>query len=279
MLLSAFYKLPEILTSDFSSNSYYEAYIANMFSMAVLLELNSNNIDSPLTRIKIEPPYSNSENHHADLLIELLSPVSNDILRYYGINCHNWIEAKYFAGLARKKEGSNTTEPKVKNIALIIKDILRLCFYIEELQGEYRENGRFLLLLFNEKPDKYLSFDKNDKSRRVWLDDLFSQGRKTIKIDISSEPNTIKKYTLNEKLDINSITIECDVHSFEPLFIYASNTTFYGYFINIFKFDIMTNGIQFSYDTYNNIYWGPEKVNQLKELSTLFGNIDSEQDL
>jgi hypothetical protein len=274
MLLSAFYKLPEILTCDFSSNKYFEAYIANVYSMAVLLELNSNNIDFPLTHIKIEPPYSLSNNHHADILIELLPPGGGGILCNYGINYHNWIEAKYFAGLSRRKAVGINHEAKVKNIAYILKDILRLCFYIEELQGKHRENGRFLLLLFNDTPDKYLSFKKKDKSQRVWLNQLFSQGIKTIKIDVSSEPTTIKNHITNRQLNITNIDVECDVHSFEPLHVFASNTTFYGYFINIYSFDIVVNGTHFNYDTFKNLYWDPERVKQLKELSNHFGKID-----
>lgn len=268
MLLSAFHKLPEILASDFSSHKYYEAHLANMYAMAVLLELNSNNINYPLSRIKIEASYTNTKKHNCDLYVELLQEGLNHPLHNYGINCHNWIEVKYFAGLARAAANkSKRTEPKVSRVAEIINDIFRLCLYVKEEQGSHRDNGRFILLVFSDDPSKYLSFKRINKSGRLWLKNLLSPGTKEVNIDLAKEVDTIKKGVMRGKCDNSRISLKCDTHMFSPLYRSPKNVTFYGYFINIFSYSLTYKQYKIDYDSHSKKYWSEKKVRELSNLS------------
>lgn len=60
---------------------------------------------------------------------------------------------KFFGGAKRKRETS--TEPHTMNVGKILSDLWRLNFYVQE-------GGKYLLLVFNRKPEYYLVF-KSEK--------------------------------------------------------------------------------------------------------------------
>lgn len=265
MLLSAFHKLPELLLSDHSSFQYYEAHLANIYAMAILLELNSQNIGFPISRFTLEKKYENSQKRKADLYVNLLSEPSSSALEYYGIKAHNWIEIKYFSSLARDKDRRG----KASNVGRILNDIVRLCIFIREEQGKHRSNGRYLLLLFNEVPKKYLAFErKGDNENRIWLESMLKAGNHTIQLDTGNEVKSVKNKILKGIGDF-SLKFKCEVHTFNPLRENSINTVFYGYFIYIYHFEFRYGNFVINYDAFSKRGWDQKRVENLDKLAKL----------
>lgn len=263
MLLSAFHKLPELFLSDYSSFKYYEAHLANIYAMAILQELNSQNIPYPLSRFTIERKYDNSENKRVDLFVNLPGELIFDPLETYGRKLDNWIEIKFFTGSGRNRNQN----AKTTNVGQIINDIIRLCLFVKEAQGKHRNNGRHLLLVFNDKPKEYLAFTRQGEFEdRQWLRDLLSPGVREIDIDLTDEVDTVKDPVLKgiENLKIN---FKCDVHSFYPLSKGSKNTSFYGYLINIFEYSVEYKQYKIRNDAYSKENWTGERVQELRDIA------------
>jgi len=83
-----------------------------------------------------------------------------------------------------------------------LEDLLRLKFYVSE-------GGKYLLLVFNRKPQYYLP-------RRNYLNCLLKPGRDLVKIDFSKEPKTVINSIRDENLRsmVNGKTIEFDLQKF-----------------------------------------------------------------
>jgi hypothetical protein len=76
-----------------------------------------------------------------------------------------------------------------------------------------REGGRYLLLVFNRKPEHYLAFTREDSSERDYLNALLEPGEHRVMIDLAKEPetisNTIKRnfgQLLGQKIEFNVLT-------------------------------------------------------------------------
>lgn len=267
MLLSAFYKLPGLLASDFSAHANYEPYLVNLYSMAILTELNAYNIPNPLDVITLEKNYTNSPKYRADMHIDLQKVFDSGTVEAYGIKPKNWVEVKYYSALSRRKNDSEGG--KASRVGQLLNDILRLCLYVSESQGKNRENGRFLLLVFNEKPRKYLAFSrKKSNNNRKWLSELLdykNPGLKKISIKLDDEVVSVKNNILNG-IDKLTISFECSVNSFYPLTPTTSNTEFYGFLINIYKYKIKFRKYLIKNDAFSTERWTPEMNNDLKSI-------------
>lgn len=82
---AALLKLPEILMGYEDTDGLYEANIANLFSMAVLTELNARNIDNPLAKIQMEKRYSVDKNIRCDMYLDFSEVIIKDRLSKYGV--------------------------------------------------------------------------------------------------------------------------------------------------------------------------------------------------
>ena len=162
---SAFYKLPELLLHHSSPESQYEATIISNLAMALLLELNARNVPMPQSRIHVECSYSMqylSATARGDLFVDLgeLYPLGSR-LTHYGVKEKNWLEAKFYGGIGRAA-GSET---KTSNPGTLVRDLLRLCLFVEELRTRSRDNGRYFLAVFNREPKAYLAFHRADRQQ------------------------------------------------------------------------------------------------------------------
>jgi len=226
ILESAFLKIPEILLSNDDTDSLYEAYIASVFSNAILLELNSKNISDPMKCINLEKRYKKGENIRCDMYLDF-SGIINKKMNIYGVNEKNWVEFKYFGGIDRNEGNETTTE----NPGKIMFDIFRL------LQYAPKDEAKYFINIFNDKPNKYLALKRQNGSEREWMACLLKSGLQKIEFILDEEPNTIKKVfkgVANLKLEVTLRNLV-----FEPIKI-SKSKNFYGYLNQIIDFKIIS---------------------------------------
>lgn len=58
LIENAFFKLPELLISNFKQRGSIEATIVHLFGVALQMELNSRSIPLPFNHVSVEKPYS-----------------------------------------------------------------------------------------------------------------------------------------------------------------------------------------------------------------------------
>lgn len=270
---SAFYNLPEIILSE-ESNSLGEYSIRNMFSSSVLLEFNSRNVPYPLQNIKLEERYPYNKKLKCDLVVFLGDIANKSLNKHFGFCKTNWIEIKYFGSFSRKAKGS---ESVTENIGKILDDILRLCLLIDEPQGNIKENGRYLICIFDQNPETYLS--KYVKTE--WLKEIFKQNMKNIEIKFSdlkhSSLKGIKSFNIdNKNLQVN-LKLDIDTKAFYPL-IPMNHRSFYGYLIKIITYSIKVNDLELTYSDFLNERWSEGcivKQKQILEMLLKRGNINT----
>jgi hypothetical protein len=125
------------------------------------------------------------------------------------------------------------------------------------------------LVLFNEKPEKYLAFNrKGDYEKRIWLEDMFKPGKHHVNIDMNNEVDSVRNKILGGMGGF-SLNFHCDVHSFQPLAKNGTNTIFYGYFIYIYQFEFRNKNYIIEYDAFSKEKWDQERVENLKKLANL----------
>jgi hypothetical protein len=180
LIESAFFKLSDYFQSIESPGELYESQVSFIFAVAIFQELQSRGFPFLLPYIQVNRPYP-QQNRKVDIYLKIpRSKLPPEILHRWaksGVCEENWIEVKFFGGAERKK----STEPKTENLGKVLEDLLRLKFYV-------REGGKYLLLVFNRKPEYYLPF-----SDREYLHILLRQGRDSVKIDFMKEPDTVMK--------------------------------------------------------------------------------------
>ena len=98
----AFSKIPEVLVNHENKDELYEATMVNLLTSAIILELNSRNIDNPLMKIQLEKRYPIQNRERCDIYT-YFDFLTSDNLERYGYFKENWIEAKYFGGLNRNR--------------------------------------------------------------------------------------------------------------------------------------------------------------------------------
>lgn len=121
-----------------------------------------------------------------------------------GVCEENWIEIKFFGGAERK----GSSEPKTINLGRVLEDLLRLKFYV-------REGGKYLLLVFNRRPEYYLP-------ERKYLSMFLKQGKDLVRINFMEEPETvIKSFSkdLRELVINKEVELDLQKYSIEPLVV------------------------------------------------------------
>lgn len=191
----AFLKLPELLLGHMFPKEQYEATLLNYLAMGVLLELSARSIELPMHRIHLERPYPEVSGHvtgRADLYVNLGGTSGHGLgHNLYGMKPDNWIEAKFFGGIGRQAG----TQTKVENAGRIAFDLFRLCLFVQEERSKVRNNGRYLVVVFNRRPQDYLAFrrQKSGFRDRIWLTRLLQPGDNEIDIALDDEPPSFKK--------------------------------------------------------------------------------------
>lgn len=248
---SAFYNLPEILLAE-QSKEIVEYSLRDMFSLSLLLEFNARNIPFPTRNIKLEKKYPHNNKTKCDLVIKLESIADRVVNAKFGYCEINWIEIKYFGGIGKAKGSETKTENKGK----ILDDILRLCLFPDELQGQIRKNGRYLICVFNRKPMEYLSYYRTTE----WIKEMFTQGIKKINIDFNnlqtSTKKAIKSFTINNNI---SLRLTIDTKAFYP-FSTVNQDNFYGYLIKIIEYRIVYNNLILDYSDFMAGSWDFKKI-------------------
>lgn len=271
----AFLKLPEILLGHWSPETQYEATLTNYIAMGVLLELSARNIGLPMEHIHIEKSYpkinKSKSTKRLDLYVDLegiYNNVSNHNL--YGMKDKNWIEAKFFGGMGRQAG----TQKKTENVAIIALDLFRLCLFIKESRSKFRDNARYLLLVFNRQPKNYLAFRRKNSSypKREWLNLLLKPGINEVDIILEREPKTFRKI-FGKGFDKHhknfSLKIRVETRTFFPIKL-SSEYLYWGYLIRIIGFEIFFGDDNLIYEDIGEKKWTKEQEEIQKHLIKKF---------
>jgi hypothetical protein len=263
LIENAFLKLPELILSSFHHGGNVEAMIVNHLATGIQMELNCRSVPFAYNHVTVEKPYPNNQRKgtvfRADLFFDSDGSVPGiSHLEQYGFKKNNWIEAKTFFG------GKKTAPAKTQNNGKIIKDILRLCLYLDELQGKHRLNARYILLVFNQKPSFYLAY-----SQRPWLKNIFEDKVPEIEIDLNKEPKTCIRSIVNcDSINAN-IKIKFSKLYFEPI-VQILIPVYWGYLLRIDSFYISINGKTISYSKDIDDYWSHERIQCLGSVKKEF---------
>lgn len=230
----AFLKIPEVLAQYNNPEELYESNITNLLTNGIILELNARNIDNPLMKIQMEKRYKEYINTRCDIYVDFSSFMKEINLNKYGFYSENWIEAKYFGGINRNKGN----ETKSENAGSIMYDLYRL---IKNTHAGKNERGLYSLNIFNESPNKYLAFSRNNKSKRDWIESLLKTGIQELQFSLQDEPKTMINIFKNvTQLEMN-LKIKC--LSFYPLLkVNLDEKGFYGYLIQILEYNLIEDG-------------------------------------
>jgi hypothetical protein len=202
--------LSDYFQSVESPSELYEEQVAFIFAVAIYQELQNRGFPYLLPYIQFEKPYPIRGKRGKKPAVDIYFKIPKDklppeILHRWsesGVCEENWIEVKFFGGAERK----GSSETKAQNVGVVLADLLRLKYYV-------REGGKYLLLVFNRKPEYYLAFTRLDSSRRDYLNTLLEPGEHRVMIDLAEEPktvlNTISKHfgePPHQKIELNTLT-------------------------------------------------------------------------
>jgi hypothetical protein len=236
---ASFLKLPELLMgASFDFHGSVEATVRHLFATAVMMELIGRGTPRPQEHVTAEKAYPApppGTHAWADLLVNLQGAAGPRMVQY-GTRERNWIEIKTCLGGVDKINGT-------RRIGGIVKDLLRLCLFPEELQGAIRQNARFLLLVTDQPFETYLP----RLDQRKWLGDLLMPGSRSIDIDLGAEVASIRSEvfalpgaTLTARFGIN-------VHTFKPIHT-EGKPVFWGVLARVGSFEIGTSTAIVSFD-------------------------------
>lgn len=257
LLESAFLKLPELMLASYEHQGNVEAMVVQHFATGIQMELNSRSIPFSYNHVTIEKPYPNQNRRgtvfRSDLLFDAIGSVPNiSRLDQYGFKEKQWLEAKSFFGR------NNSSPAKTQNIGRIVKDIVRLCLLPEELQGSIRQNGRYVLLVFDSHPRHYLAFSDRD-----WLKAIFDEIKPTLSVDLSSEKKTLVKSIVNCDSVDAQIEVDLSNHYFEPT-TETPSPVYWGYLLRINNFKMSINGKHIGYSSIANDNWDANRIEKLQ---------------
>ncbi len=262
LMESAFLKIPELMVSNLNSGNV-EALVVQYLANGLQMELNCRSVPFAYNHVTVESPYPNQDKTGAILRADLLfedrgsGMPSNYRLDQYGYKEKQWVEVKSFFS----RRGS--APPTTQNIGRIIKDILRLCLLPEELQGRIRQNGRYVLLIFDKHPSKYLAY-----SGRDWLKSIFEDIDPILTVDLSKEKLSLVKEIVNASSIDAQIKTTFSKHYFEP--IVEGPSAYWGYLLRIDEFSIAINGKRIESKKDIDDLWDKEKVEALQSVRTEF---------
>lgn len=261
---AAFYKLPELLISNFAHADTYEGTLVNSFSTCLLMELNGRNIPNPYEHIHTEKPYpttgEDQRRLRADLFLNLEGAVRVDgRMAAYGVRELNWVEVKGFFESTR----SSSIPNKTTRVGDLIRDLTRLALLPKELQGSIRQNGRYLLVVFANEPDQSLAFG-SPKQGRLWLKSLFTQGLSQVEIDLAKEPESLRRAVGQGFGETPSFQFQLQVHThaFQPERS-AALPVYFGYLLKLKSFRVTTPVGMIDYNDMPGERWTKERIEQL----------------
>lgn len=159
----------------------------------------------------------------------------------YGFSSQNWIEIKYFSSRSSRK----SSPPKTENMASIVKDILRLII----LTGaKKRHENRYLIVVFDNEPRKYLAMKNTKYGKREWLDIILDErlAEKEAHIDFLLEPKSFfDKIGSSKKISDVSLTLysqtfvpKPDERYFDKKKLNADRLLLYCYLFRIDDFNV-----------------------------------------
>ena len=210
LIEGAFFKLSDYFQSVESPSELYEAQVAFIFAVAIYQELQNRGFPYLLPYIQFEKPYPIRVKQGKKPAVDIYFRIPKDklpaeILHRWsesGVCGENWIEVKFFGGAERKSSG----EVKARNVGRVLADLLRLKYYV-------KEGGKYLLLVFNRKPEYYLAFTREDSSEREYLRLLLEPGEHKVVIDLANEPKTVlntisKRFgkSPDQRIELNVLT-------------------------------------------------------------------------
>jgi hypothetical protein len=267
LIEAAFYKLPELLISNFAHADTYEGTLVNCFSMSILMELNGRNTPNPYEHLHTEKPYPTTgegqRRWRADLCLNLQGAIRLDgRMALYGVRELNWIEIKGFFESTR----GSSDPPKTIQAGRILRDLIRLALLPEELQGKIRQNGRYMLVVFANRPQASLPIGSAN-NERSWLRDLFTEGTSSLKIDLLQEPDSLRRAIGPGFFAVPSLQLHMEVHthSFEPDGLIPS-PVFFGYLLKLRSFKVTTPIAEVTYDDTPDDAWGADRIKQIREV-------------
>jgi len=238
---SAFLKIPEILLTHESPDMLYEANITNMFTNAVILELNARNIDNPMRKIHMEKRYNQKVNARCDVYLDFSSFIEEQDFVGYGVRARSWVEAKYFGNINRNKGNQTKTE----NAASIMYDLYRLARYTDE--NGNKADTKYGISIFNEEPRRYLAFTRQDRSEREWVKALTTPGIHELYYDIEEEAY-VHQNVFKDIENGTKVTIKMALKNtvFEPVDVSGDRVYFYGYLNQILDYEIIVDGVAYT---------------------------------
>jgi hypothetical protein len=267
LIEGGFYKLPELLTSNFAHRDTYEGTIVNAFSTCLLMELNSRNIPNPYEHIYTEKPYptipADQPRWRADLFLDLQRAIrTGDRMALYGVRELNWIEVKAFFESTR----GNSTPPKTAHAGRALRDLLRLALLPEELQGSIRQNGRYLLAVFANKPQDSLAFTSGGQGR-PWLESMFTEGYTSVEIDLAKEPESLRTAVGQGFGGSPELRLVAKIHThvFQPDALEPS-PVFFGYLLKLRSFRVETPVGTMTFDDKLHDQWDAGRIEQLRRV-------------
>jgi hypothetical protein len=249
----AFSKLLGALLRDPFPQKHVEETLRSNLIQGLHQELIALGVEAPSDRTKAEYEYSGlskkQPNWRADIYVELPFP-PHDISERYGIKPKNWIETKFFTGIIRNQHKQDTTG----NAADVARDLLRLCLLVEEHLGGIRDKARYLLVVFNKLPDRYVAFTRRNrcKRERKWLRSILQPGYCRVRFNLEDEPRSFRTHLGNgfrESHHSLVLDLHVTVHAWEPKAPSTCNMTpvFWGYLVRIDNFTVWLDGCQLTY--------------------------------
>lgn len=158
---SAFFKLPDYLRVVESPGELYESQLIFMFAVALHQELSSRGLFHLLPYIQLNKPYPHGGNRKADVYFRVpMKKLSPELLARWctaGVCEENWVEVEYYGGLGvvhgkkRQPVERSATRTKAVNALKLLNNLFRLEYYAGE-------GCKYLLAVFDTKPDEYLPF-------------------------------------------------------------------------------------------------------------------------
>jgi hypothetical protein len=263
LIESAFLKLPELMLSSYTHRGNVEAMVVHHLATGLQMELNARSVPFGYNYITVEKPYPKQSRtgtvFRADLLFESGGSVPRGArIDQYGFKENQWLEAKSFFS-----KGSSSPA-KTQNIGRVVKDVIRLCLLPEELQGSIRQNGRYVLLVFDKHPAKYLAY-----SDRGWLRQIFEERAPSVSIDLNSEkPSMVSSIVSQDSINAQ-VDLSLSVMHFEP----SAKTpapVYWGYLLRINRFAISINGKAIKSDGGAKEHWDSDKILALEAVRNEF---------
>ena len=245
---TAFFRFNEALIRNAIQKYHFnEEQVRGLFAQSIVDELSSRLVSFPSLMVNLQKKYELSRDVKKSLLADIYVNFTRNSFDHslgeYGFASENWIEIKYFSG---QKPRSNQTA-KTTNTARLLKDILRL---IVLTAAKEVSRKRYLLMVFDQKPETYLATNIKGFGERTWLTTLLDQklSQKNLMVDFSNEkPHFIREVGNCQTISEINLSVTCQTFLPRPKDISSeqmsrSGILLYSYLIRIDNFTLSWNG-------------------------------------